>query len=355
MSSILEYKCPNCASDIKFDPASQNFKCESCDAVFTEQELNDIHNFEQNFNETKTYSFYGAQKENTDAQAGVKEYVCHSCAARLTLDETTAASECPYCGSPIIMNQNLAGENTPDCVIPFKLDKKAAGEALKAFCKGKLLLPSNFVDDNKIREMQGVYAPFWLYDCDADGDVLFEATKVRHWSNSDYNFTETRYYNVYRSGNLGFQNIPVDASTKMDDAYMDGVEPYNYSEVTEFNPGYLLGYTAEKYDVSAEESFPRAETRVISSTEDALRDTVIGYTTVSKRMSNISPRDVKFKYALMPVWMLNTKYNGEMYTFAVNGQTGKVSGKLPIDKKKFWLFFGGIAAAIIAIGQFFIF
>lgn len=355
MPSILEYKCPNCASDIKFDPKEQAFKCESCDAVFTEQELNDIHDFEQNFTETKTYNFHQVEKANSGELAGTNEYVCHSCAARLTLDETTAASECPYCGSPIIMNQNLSGENTPDCVIPFKLDKKAAGEALKAFCKGKLLLPKDFVDENKIRGMSGVYAPFWLYDCDAEADILYEATKVRHWSSSDYDYTETRYYNVYRSGNLGFSNIPVDASTKMDDAYMDGVEPYNYSEVTDFNPGYLLGYTAEKYDVSAEESFPRAETRVASSTEDAFRATVNGYTTVTTKMSNVNPRDVKYKYALMPVWMLNTKYNGEMYTFAVNGQTGKVSGRLPIDKKKFWLFFGGIAAAIIAIGQFIIF
>ena len=253
------------------------------------------------------------------------------------------------------MKGKLSGENTPDCVIPFKLDKKAAGEALKAFCKGKLLLPSNFVNDNKIKEMKGVYVPFWLFDCDADANIVYDATKVRTWGDSNYNYTETRHYNVYRSGSIGFQNIPVDGSSKMDDAYMDGIEPYNYSEMTEFNPGYLLGYVADKYDVSAQDSFPRAETRVISSTEDAFRDTVVGYNTVVPKMSDVRAARGKFRYALLPVWMLNSKYNGEMYTFAVNGQTGKVSGRLPVDKKKFWLFFGGIAAVIIAIGQFFIF
>lgn len=354
MSSILEYKCPNCASDIKFDSSSQKFKCESCDASFTEEELNTIHDFEQNFGDESSFNW---EKTETNAgeMSGMNEYICESCAAHLAVDETTAASECPYCGSPIIMKGQLAGMNTPDCVIPFKLDKKAAGEALKAFCKGKPLLPSSFVSDNKIKEMKGVYVPFWLFDCDADANIVYDATKVRHWSDSNYNYTETRHYNVYRSGNIGFADIPVDGSSKMDDAYMDGVEPYNYADMTEFNPGYLLGYMADKYDVTAEDSFPRAETRVKNSTEDAFRSTVVGYTSVVPKMSNIRAEKGKYKYALLPVWMLNSKYNGEMYTFAVNGQTGKVSGKLPIDKKKFWLYFAGIAAAIIAIGQFFVF
>ncbi len=353
MSSVLEYKCPNCASDIKFDSGSQKFRCESCDAEFSEQELNEIHDFEENFGDGSAFK-WESEKDNAEEMSGMNEYVCQSCAAHLAVDETTAAGECPYCGSPIILNGQLSGMNAPDCVIPFKLDKKAAGEALKAFCKGKPLLPSNFVSDNKIKEMKGVYVPFWLFDCDADANIVYDATKVRHWSDSNYNYTETRHYNVYRSGTIGFANIPVDGSSKMDDAYMDGIEPYNYADMTPFNPGYLLGYMADKYDVSAEQSFNRAESRVEQSTKDAFRATVNGYTSVIPKMSNIKADGGKYRYALLPVWILNTKYNGENYMFAVNGQTGKVSGKLPIDKKKFWLFFGGIAAAIIALGQFFI-
>lgn len=353
MSTVLEYKCPNCASDIKFDSKSQKFKCESCDAEFTEQELNDIHDFEANFGKGKSFNWQSEEKKQE--MTGVNEYVCQSCAAHLAVDETTAAGECPYCGSPVIMNGKLSGENAPDCVIPFKLDKKQAGEALKAFCKGKLLLPSNFVNENKIKEMKGVYVPFWLFDCDTDADIVYDATRVRSWSDSDYNYTETKHYKIYRSGKLGFKNIPVDASSKMDDAYMDGIEPFNYGDMSDFNPGYLLGYVADKYDVSAQDSFPRAEARVENSTAEAFRSTVHGYTSVVPTRTNINADAGKYKYALLPVWLMSTKYNGERYMFAVNGQTGKVSGKLPIDKKKFWLYFAGIAALVIAIGQFFIF
>ncbi len=352
MSTVLEYKCPNCASDIKFDSSSQKFKCESCDAEFTEQELNDIHDFEANFGSDTGFDWQADEKKG-EAE-GLNEYVCQSCAAHLAVEETTAASECPYCGSPIILKGQLGGMNAPDCVIPFKLDKKQAGEALKAFCKGKPLLPSNFVNDNKIKEMKGVYVPFWLFDCDADANMIYKATKTRAWSDANFNYTETRHYNIYRSGNIGFQNIPVDGSSKMDDAYMDGIEPFNYADMTDFNPGYLLGYVADKYDVDAEKSFPRAEARVQASTDDAFRATVVGYNSVIPQMKNIKAAKGKYRYALLPVWVLNTKYNGENYMFAVNGQTGKVSGKLPVDKKKFWLFFAGIAAAVVAIGQFFI-
>lgn len=353
MSTVLEYKCPNCASNIKFDSATQKFKCESCDSEFTEQELNTIHDFEENFGGGSSFNWQS--QENTEELSGMNEYVCESCGAHLALEETTAADECPYCGSPVIMNGKLSGMNTPDYVIPFKLDKKAAGEALKAFCGKKPLLPSNFVNENKIKEMKGVYVPFWLFDCDADANIVYDATKVRHWSDSNFNYTETRHYNVYRSGKIGFKNIPVDASSKMDDAYMDGIEPYNYADMSSFNPGYLLGYMADKYDVGAEESFPRAERRVEASTQDAFRTTVKGYDTVTAKASNVNARQGSYKYALFPVWMLNTKYAGKNYTFAVNGQTGRVSGSLPVDKTKFWLFFAGIAAAVIALGQLFIF
>ena len=40
----------------------------------------------------------------------------------------------------------------------------------------------------------------------------------------------------------------------------------------------------------------------------------------------------KARYALYPVWLLNTTWNNNQYTFAMNGQTGKFVGDLPVDK-----------------------
>ena len=141
----------------------------------------------------------------------------------------------------------------------------------------------------------------------------------------------------------------------MPDDYMDGIEPFDYSEMKDFDPAFFAGFIADKYDVDANAAFPRAEKRIKNSTEDAFRQTVTGYDTVSVRNSSINMKNRKSKYSMFPVWLLNTTYGGKKYLYAVNGQTGRVSGTLPVDKKKVALMFGGIAAAITAIAQFFIF
>ena len=246
------------------------------------------------------------------------------------------------------MKGQFSGDLRPDYVIPFKLDKKAATEALKAHYKGKKLLPKVFKDENRIKEVKGVYVPFWLFGADVDGFVNYKATRVRAWSDSNYNYTETRYYNVIRAGHVGFDNVPVDGSSKMDDTLMESIEPFDLSDAVDFQTVYLSGYLADKYDVDADSSIERANERIRHSTEEAFYDTVQGYTTVTPVNSHIHLQNGTAKYALYPVWILNTKWNGQTYTFAMNGQTGKLVGDLPMDKGLFrkWLF--GVAGAVSA-------
>jgi hypothetical protein len=147
-----------------------------------------------------------------------------------------------------------------------------------------------------------------------------------------------------RSGSLKFQQVPVDGSEKMDDTYMDSIEPFDYKGMVAFNTAYLSGYLAEKYDVDAEAALPRANERIKETIEDEFKKTVTGYVTVSTESSAVQVSKGIVRYALFPVWMLNTKYKGEMYTFAMNGQTGKLIGKLPLDKGKARNYTFGITA-----------
>lgn len=109
-----------------------------------------------------------------------------------------AATSCPFCDNPIIMMGQFAGALKPDLVIPFKLDKKAAKEGLKKHLTGKRLLPKIFKDQNHIDEIKGIYVPFWLFDTNVDAAVRYRATKVRMWSDSDYDYTETSHFMVHR-------------------------------------------------------------------------------------------------------------------------------------------------------------
>ena len=222
----------------------------------------------------------------------------------------------------------------PDYVIPFKKTKEEAMAALREFYKGKLLLPAEFKTQNRIEAIQPMYVPFWLFDSAVKAHAGFQATRVRVYETSDERVTETSYYDCERSGTMAFARIPVDGSEKMDDTYMESIEPFDYTEMVPFSSAFLTGFLADKYDVDAEASVPRADKRVEHSAVGVLEESVTGYDTVACQSSAVIKEDGKVAYAMAPVWILTTRYKGMPYTFMMNGQTGKVVGSLPSDKHK---------------------
>ncbi len=331
MQTLQEYKCPCCGGAIAFDSALQKMKCPYCDTEFDMQTLVDYDAGLQEEDRMEWETSAGSQWQESEIE-GLRAYVCKSCGGEIVGDENTAATSCPFCGNPVVMMGQFSGALKPDLVIPFRLDKNAAKAGLIRHLSGKRLLPKIFKDQNHIDEIKGVYVPFWLFDTDADARVRYRTTKVRTWSDGDYDYKETRYYLVRRGGSVGFEHVPVDGSAKMADDLMESIEPYDFSDAVDFQTAYLAGYLADKYDVDAEQSVERANQRVKKSTEEVFASTVKGYDTVVTESSSIQLRGGKAKYALYPVWLLNTTWNGSKYTFAMNGQTGKFVGDLPVDK-----------------------
>ncbi len=336
--ALQEYKCPCCGGAITFDSSLQKMKCPYCDTEFEMEALlgydEDLKN--EGVDELEWHTDAGSAW-TADEENRLRSYVCHSCGGEIIADDTTAASECPYCGNPVVMMEQLKGNLRPDYVIPFKLDKTAAKEGLKQHLTGKFLLPKVFKSENHLDDIKGIYVPVWLFNADADADIRYRATRVTVWSDARYNYTRTDHYSIYRAGHLGFDHVPVDGSTKMADDIMESVEPYDFSDAVDFQTAYLAGYLADKYDVDAEHSVTRANQRVKESTEDAFKDTVEGYATVTAENASVRLKNGESKYALYPVWILNTTYRGQKYTFAMNGQTGKFVGNLPTDNAKLWL------------------
>lgn len=350
MATLQEYKCPCCDGAIEFDAESQKMECPFCGSEFEAETLAAYDNELKNDTGSNMQWETNAGSEWQEGEAnGLRTYQCNSCGGEIVGDDTLAASKCPYCGNPIVMMGQFSGSLKPDYVIPFRFDKNAAKEALMNHYKGKKFLPKVFKDQNHIDEIKGVYVPFWLFDADASANVRYKAARIRHWSDSNYEYTETSYFNVTRAGSLGFNNVPVDGSSKMADELMESIEPFDFSQAIDFQTAYLAGFMADKYDVNAEESIERANKRIKNSTEDVFAQTVEGYTTVEPVTTSINLYNGTSKYALLPVWILNTSWNGEKYTFAMNGQTGKFVGNLPCDKGAYkrWLF--GMAGVISAV------
>ncbi len=358
MAQLQEYKCPCCGGAIAFDSSVQKMKCPYCD---TEFEMETLASYDEALNteqadrmEWETQAGSEWAEGETD---GLRIYVCKSCGGEIVGDETTAATACPYCDNPVVMMGQFGGALKPDYVIPFKLDKKAAIDALKKHYGGKKLLPKVFSSQNHIEEVKGVYVPFWLFDADASAQIRYRATKVRSWSDSRYYYTETSFFNITREGSISYECVPVDGSSKMDDTLMESIEPFHMEDAVDFQTAYLSGFLADKYDVDAQASIERANQRIRKSTEEAFADTVQGYTSVIPVSSTINLQNGRARYALYPVWILNTQWNGQKFTFGINGQTGKIAGDLPMDKGKFWTWLlgvaGGATAAAFALSYLF--
>lgn len=349
MATLLEYKCPSCGGAIAFDSGVQKLKCPYCDTEFDIDTLREFDDILQSEAPDEMHWDTDTQEAwQEDETQELRSYVCESCGGEIIGDATTAATACPFCGNPVVMPRQLSGMLKPDLVIPFQLDKNAAREALRRHYSGKKLLPRTFQDENHIDEVKGLYVPVWLFDASADANIRYHGITLHHWSDKNYNYTETRHYAIHRAGSVAFAAIPVDGSEKMPNDMMESIEPFDLSQGVDFKTAYLAGYFADRYDVDAKESIVRANERIRVSTEEAFRSTINGFINVVAEHSDIHMHEGRIRYALYPVWLLNTTWNGQQYHFLMNGQTGKLVGDLPVDKKLSGKYFRRTAAIVAA-------
>ena len=381
-TQVTNYQCPACTGPLHYSAKSGKLECDYCDSSFDVAEIEALYARKEaeaaaakQAADAKAEAAQAAKAEAAEAAAasggwdtsdlsrdwgaeadGLRVYSCPSCGAELICDQSTAATACPYCGNPAIVPGQFSGALRPDYILPFRLSKDDAVQALRAHYKGKPFLPRSFTSANHIEQIQGVYVPFWLFDGGAEGAASYRASNTNVYETGDYEITETRHYHVVRAGSLVFEKIPVDASSKMPDDHMDSIEPFDYAQLRPFSTAYLPGYLADKYDVTIDDSRDRADTRCRETLAQALRDTVTGYGACVTEREDIALRRSKVHYALLPVWMLSTKWHGQDFLFAMNGQTGKLVGDLPTDRGRFWGMFAAIAApltvALTAILQF---
>ena len=371
-TQVTNYQCPACTGPLHYSAKSGKLECDYCGSSFDVAEIEALYARKEaeaaaakQAADAKAEAAQAAKAEAAEAAAasggwdtsdlsrdwgaeadGLRVYSCPSCGAELICDQSTAATACPYCGNPAIVPGQFSGALRPDYILPFRLSKDDAVQALRAHYKGKPFLPRSFTSANHIEQIQGVYVPFWLFDGGAEGAASYRASNTNVFETGDYEITETRHYHVVRAGSLAFEKIPVDASSKMPDDHMDSIEPFDYAQLRPFSTAYLPGYLADKYDVTIDDSRDRADTRCRETLAQALRDTVTGYGACVTEREDIALRRGKVHYALLPVWMLSTKWNGESFLFAMNGQTGKLVGDLPTDRGRYWGTFGAIAGVV---------
>lgn len=357
---VVTYKCPGCGSSMEFDGESGKLSCGSCGTQLTveeygkqmglSQEAQDAAAEEDFENTPLGEDTYTQAEHGEEPTIQVQIFKCPSCGAELMTDEHTVATICTYCGNPGLISDRVDGVHSPKAVLPFRITKEQAVERFIKWTRNGLLTPSDFTSKNTLEKITGMYVPYWLYNYHVTVDMKARATRSHSTRRGDMEYTYTDHYQVYRKVDTEFERIPVDASDRMDDQVMECLEPYNYQDMKDFEMGYLSGYVADKYSASSDDLQGRAKNRAREAAIGVTRSTIGGYHTVQVIDQRVGIQEKNVDYVMLPVWVLNYRYQGQDYTFTLNGQTGKLHGKLPISKGKMAKWFGiisGISFVVI--------
>ena len=323
----LENRCPACKASISYNAKLGKWKCEYCGSEFTLEEM-------QKNSDNASTKEKNAKNIQVDNYDGYINYRCESCGAEIITDDQTAATFCVYCGNTAILQSKLSGKFAPSKIIPFKKEKDDAIKAFKSLSKGRPLIPKNFNNEENIEKIRGIYIPFFLYDINVSGDIVMDGKTVETWTVGRTHYTKTNTFQVTRGGSMDFSNVPIDASTRFDNAIMNTIEPFDYKDMVEYNHAYLSGFYAEKYDEDPEKLYPEVSDRTLTTARGVLRDDARMYSSKIITSDGLVAKGKNSEYALLPVWMVNVKYKDKMYIFAMNGQTGEFIGNIPLDTKK---------------------
>lgn len=323
------FKCRSCDAVMVFDPDKQKMVCPFCDSVDTEEKKGEI------------------------SPMAVCPPVCPSCGGELTPGQFTSAGKCPFCGNYIIYDERVAGALEPNTMIPFKISKKKAVECMQEEFKSRKYTPASFLTEKTLKNMEGYYVPFFMYDYHVKATRECDATKTRSWREGNYNCTETSYYKLFREFEADYDNVPADASIAMNDDIMDLMEPYDYQLLTDFDPRFLSGFFADAYNMGADELEERAKKKVAGSADSIMRNSMAAYSVSAEpTVNSVLAERTNTEFALFPVWKYTYIYKYLPYDFYVNGQTGKVIGKTPVSKAKVFVYAlvrGGLWALLLSL------
>lgn len=344
------FKCKNCGGELVWNPSAQKLKCPYCGSEYDLSEFGkqdeqlkeelDQDTYDKGENASESGETTATDDTRIDP-ADLRIYKCSTCGAEVVTDKTTMASVCAFCGSPITLAEQMDTNFRPKWIIPFKVSPDQVKNQYRNLIKGMPFAPKQFSDKNQIEKIKGVYLPFWLYSFREEGSMQAMAERLTVRDSPKYTVTTHHVFQIEREAEADFRGLPVDASSRTPDDIMDSIEPFNYQEMVPFKLPYLAGYMAERYDQDEKFCFPRAGKRAENTMAGSLRASAAGYNTVT--VTNLQTRmegGYQSDYALIPVYLLFTKYQGKNYLYAVNGETGKAVGDVPIAKGRMALFAG---------------
>lgn len=341
MADVFDYnvsavvKCQNCGADMVYDPEKGALHCSYCDATRTiDRKLSFRRDFESSL-------------KDGEVKFDDSTYKCPNCGAQVKLAPFDTAIKCPYCGGTNVVELDDMKGLKPDSILPFSLSQQQAATAGKKWIKKKLFAPHKLKKSFKVENFKGVYIPSYAFTTDAsstyEGRVGERRTRMVGSGKDRHMETYIEWYNINGNTQNSFEDVPVEASTQLNQKELNKILPYDTDNLEAYNKDYIAGFMAERYDTSLQDGFDVAKGQM----DDTIRKRIIdGYGADVVDYLNVDTTyfGTTFHYMLLPLWVCAYVYRKKGYRFIINGRTGKSTGKSPVSPGKVAI------AVLLAVG-----
>jgi DNA-directed RNA polymerase subunit RPC12/RpoP len=323
-----KYACPACGGEAHWNPAKKALVCPFCgtespatlqtrgaDTIIVEHDL------------------AAALRDIPDSkrgwQAAKVSVKCQSCHAISVFDPERIGQRCEFCGSAqLVPYEQVKDAFSPESLLPFAINEPRARELVRAWYGRQWLAPNNLKKRALTDTVRGLYLPYWTFDAKVQASWTAESGEY-YYENVNGKRVQRVHWSP-ASGDLGhvFDDELVPASTGVSAGLLRKIEPFPTATLIPYDPGYLAGWTVERYQLDLVSAATRSRDAMDEQLRQLCAADVPGDT---HRNLQVDARysDQRFKHILVPVWLLTYTYGSRVYQVAANGVTGTMAGDRP--------------------------
>lgn len=331
----MAIKCKNCGGNTVYNIKLGVLQCTHCGKEYKIED-----------NTTTTYAEH--IEDNYDYEQIITSlFQCPECGAEIRSFQEEMTIYCPYCGKQTFLMQKEYSTK-PKYIVPFQIDKDELKYCYQNYISNCWFVPDELKNDNTIEKFKGIYIPHWSLTYEAIDEL--KANAFCQHIKDDEKYTNSYEISAKVSGPI--ENIVFDASYAFDDAIAQKIAPFYTDEKTVFSEGYMAGFYSDKETIDSNIYEKIAEDIVVSQLIEDIKqkDTSKTYAAVSffDKENKKAIKKIGTHIIMLPVWFITHRQKERVSYGVVNGQTGKMTMDVPVDKKSF-LKFTGILAIILSV------
>ena len=329
------HKCEKCGSSLFFNSATGQVQCKKCGAISEVKITKDIN---------RHHIDLMASVIDT-ASKSVSTKHCNSCGAIFTGENGVISDICEYCGATLVIDFSKNGGMLPDACIPFAFDPKGAAERFIKHVKKQKFVSNSVKNKLNAVDVESLYIPAYTFDADTTSSYDGEIYSTHEDRDGD---RRTVYRKIKGTRNVIVKNAMIECSSKFSQAEFNEIKPYDTTQIRKFDQSYILGYSVEDSDREFNDIRKSAKLIIDSKVKNSILSQY-SYDGVEYLHIDTAYNSVNYSYIILPTYKIKYTYKNKEYTHSINGQTGKVGGKLPLSG---WKIFGFILSLIGGVGLF---